>query len=472
VIPALARRPVWAAALTVAVVLALTSNRYGFERDELYFAMLRPAWGYVDQPPLTPLLAHLLGGSDPWLLRVPATLAAGASVVVVALLARELGGGRRAQAWTAWGYAGTSSALLFGHVFLTATFDIVVWPIVCLFVFLAERRHCPQWWLAAGAVAGLSTYNKLLIAWLLLGIAAGLLAVGPRARLWSPWVVGGGLVAVVLAAPNLAYQVTHGWPQLDMGRALAENNAGEVRWFMWVLLVLIFGPPLAVVWAAGLRALWRQPDLRFLAVAFGFVVVLTFVSGTQPYYPTLLLPVPFAAGVVALVDRLDRGWLWRGLFALNALVSAVIALPLLPVGVVGSTPIPGLNLTVQDSIGWPAYVDQISRVHDELRDPAAVIVTSNYGEAGAIAHYRPDLPLFSAQNALADQARPANEVDTVVFVGGQLDVARPLFSSCVEETTLDNQLGVDNEEEGQPVAVCRGPLVPWPELWSQLRHLD
>jgi len=227
-----------------------------------------------------------------------------------------------------------------------------------------------------------------------------------------------------------------------------------------------------VVWAAGLRALWRQPDLRFLVVAFGFVVVLTFASGTQPYYPALLLPVPFAAGVVALVDRLDRGWLWRGLFALNALVSAVIALPLLPVGVVGSTPIPGLNLTVQDSIGWPAYVDQVAGVHGVLRDPAAVIVTSNYGEAGAIAHYRPDLPVFSAQNALADQARPADEVDTVVFVGGQLPLARTLFASCDERATLDNGVDVDSEEQGQPVAVCRDPQVPWPDLWSKLLHLD
>jgi hypothetical protein len=59
----------------------------------------------------------------------------------------------------------------------------------------------------------------------------------------------------------------------------------------------------------------------------------------------------------------------------------------------------------------------------------------------------------------------------VVFVGGQLPEARGLFS-CRVVGRLDNGVGVDNEEQGQPVAVCHDPRLPWPQLWERLHHLD
>jgi hypothetical protein len=255
-----------------------------------------------------------------------------------------------------------------------------------------------------------------------------------------------------------------------MGRALSDHNAGDVRVSMWIMLVLLLGPPMVVIWVAGLRALARDPRLRFVVVAFGLLLVFTFVSGTQNYYPLFLEPVLFAAGIVAMERHLAR--VWAALFAVNGLVALVIGLPVVPVGTVGSTPVAGINQVVQDSVGWPAYARQITAAYDALPDRShAVVVASNYGEAGAVSRFRPDVPVFSAQNALHDQARPPDGTTTVVFVGGQVAEARAWFT-CHVVGRLDNGVGVDNEEQGEPIAVCTDPRAPWPVLWDRLRHLD
>lgn len=461
-------RAVWAAAGTVAVLLTAVSGRYGPARDELYFAMLEPAWGYVDQPPLVPLIARTLT-AEPWLLRIPATLSAAGGVLLVALVARELGGRARDLTWAAWAVAGTTATLNFGHVFLTATLDLVVWPLIAWLVIRAELRSRPQLWLVAGAVAGAASYYKLLVAVLLVGIAVGLAVTAPR-RLVSREVVGAAAIAAVLAIPQVAYQMLNGWPQLEMGRALSENNAGEVRWFMWVFLLIALGPPLVYVWVRGLAALLRREEwrpVRFLVPALAVVVGFTFVSGSQPYYPTFLLLVILAAGVVACGEALWRP-AWAALVAVNAAVAVVVSVPVLPVGVVGSTPVAGMNLLVADSIGWSAYADQVARV--AATEPGAVVVTANYGEAGAVAHFT-DLSVYSGHNALTDQGRPGDDVSTVVWVG-ELDDVRELFDSCTVRDRLDNGVGVDNEEQDVPVAVCRGPVAPWGQLWPRLAHLD
>src|SRR5262245_24659607 len=72
-------RPVALVTLAPVAVLLFCFGRYGYHRDELYFlqAGRHPDWAYPDQPPLVPLLAHLLdllpGPALPWL-RVPGLL--------------------------------------------------------------------------------------------------------------------------------------------------------------------------------------------------------------------------------------------------------------------------------------------------------------------------------------------------------------------------------------------------------------
>jgi 4-amino-4-deoxy-L-arabinose transferase-like glycosyltransferase len=489
VLAPLARAPVLGAVAVQLVLLALTSNSYGYHRDELYFRMLRPGWGYLDQPPLTPLLARLtrdLIADQVWALRIPAMLASAGSVLLVAAIAREVGGGRMAQGLAAWGYAFAAIPLVAGHVLTTASIDATVWLAVLLLVIRAQLRDDPRCWLWAGVVVGVGLYNKQLIVVLLVALAAGVLVSGPRRLLISRPVLAGIGIAVVVGLPNVIYQASNGWPQLEFGRTLAAHNAGDVRVDMWSLLILMFGPPLVVVWVAGLVGLCRRPQwrpIRFLVPALAALLVLVFVMGSQPYYEFGLVAALFAVGCVPTADWLARGGTGRlvtvvVLGVVNAAVAVLVALPLVPVEDLGGTPIAGLNQTVGDTVGWPAYVREVAAAYRGV--PAAqrattVIVASNYGEAGAIDRYGPSLGLpgvYSGQNQLYFQGRPPDSATAAVVVGGQVDDARRLFGSCRPAGHLDNGVDVDNEEQGEPIAVCRGPIGGWATVWPRFKHED
>ncbi len=472
--------PVVAAMVALAIVLAVVAPLYGYHRDELYFRMLPPAWGYTDQPPLTPLLASAaaaLFGDSVIALRIVALLCAVGSLPILALITREVGGSRLAQALTAWGMAGATMTLLFGHVLLTASLDLVVWPATLLWVIRAVLRGDGRWWLAAGIMVGVSSFNKLLIPVLLVGIAVGIAVFGPRRWFATGWLWGGVTLAAALALPNIVYQATHGWPQLAMGAALGEHNADEVRIMMWPFLVLLPGPVLAVFWVLALIGLFRRPawrDLRFLAVAFAVLVAFVFVAGTQFYYTAGILGVLTAVGAVPVAEwarTSGRRAVIAVALVVNALGCAVTSLPLLPVTWFGASGLANVNIASADQVGWERYVAQIDAV---AADSAAdAVVTSNYGEAGALDRFSVSgVPVFSGHNALWDQAVPSPAARTVVIVGGQLPRVEHLFDECRIADELDNGVRVDNEEQGMPVAVCTGPVDDWGRLWSQFRHLD
>src|SRR3954453_10743936 len=95
-------RPEGFVAAGLLVLLVLTSPRYGWHRDELYFVVAgrHPAWGYPDQPLLSPLLSagtHKLGGASLVVLRLTSALASAGTVVLVGAIAGLLGGTNRAR---------------------------------------------------------------------------------------------------------------------------------------------------------------------------------------------------------------------------------------------------------------------------------------------------------------------------------------------------------------------------------------
>ena len=235
-------------------LLAL-SGAYGFHGDEMYFVVAgqHPAFGYVDQPPLTPLLSAAsvaLFGVSPTAVRILPALEMGLVVILVALIARDLGGSRRAQVLAAI-TAALSGYLGAGHLDTTTEPDLLAWAIILWLLVKLLAGGDRRLWLAVGVAAGIGLENKDTLLFLGAGLAVGLVL----ARRWdvvrSPWAWAAIGIALLIWAPNLAWQATNGWPQLTMAQAIsqyADDNRGQIVPLLW----LFTGPLLFPVSAAGL----------------------------------------------------------------------------------------------------------------------------------------------------------------------------------------------------------------------------
>jgi len=479
-----AGRPVGAVAVATLAVLLIASPRYGYHRDELYFRMLgeQPALGYFDTPPLTPLIARAsvaVFGDTVVALRVVPALIASLVVVLVALLARELGGDRKAQIVAAAGIATTTLFLIGGHSLLTMGVDLPLWVAAALFAVRALRGE-GRWWLAMGAVVGVATYNRQLIVLFLISLGVGVLLAGPRdilrdRRLWL-----GALLALVIAAPNLVYQATHDWPQLVMAGALEADEGAGNRLAFLPMQFLLLGPPQAVLQVVGAVRLWREPRLRCLALAYLLACALTLYSGGRPDYVAGLLVLLFAAGCgpVTRWMSLDRGRRSTvvGALAVNAVGSVVTALPVIPASALEGTPVAVLNEVARESIGWPELAARVAAVVDGLTPEErarTVLLTDNYGEAGALHRYAGEYGLpevHSGHNELYWRGPPPASARIAVVVTDSPGVYARAFTACEERGRIDNGVGLSNEEQNLPILVCRDPLRPWSQLWPEARH--
>ena len=327
---------------------------------------------------------------------------------------------------------------------------------------------------------GVALLNKPLPAFLALGLLAGVVISGPRRLLRNPYVLGGSAIALALFAPWIVWQARHGWPQIDVSRSIASGGSASSQpwWTIVPFQALLVGPLLAPVWIAGLVRLFRDPavrDCRFLAWAWVVLAVVFMASGGKPYYLAGLLPAFVGAGA-APVDRwLDRGartlriGVLAGAVAVSGAIGAVVALPLLPERDTG--PVIALNPDLGETIGWPAFARTVAKAYPE--GTRAAILTRNYGEAGAIDRYGPALGLphaYSGHNAYGDWGPPPDGSAPVVAVG-----LRPRdlvhLRACRVAARIDNGVGVDNDEQGARVLVCRGPARSWRQEWPALRHL-
>lgn len=503
-IPELAWRLLLVLALLKVGLHLATHHRYGYFRDELYYLACgrHLSWGYVDHPPLIAAVARAVQvtlGESLLALRLLPALAMAVVLLLSGEMARRLGGGRFAQ-----GLAGVaallSPAFLAMGTFLSMNpFDILWWTLGAYVLVRLLSGDDPRWWLVFGAVMGvgvLTKYNILLFGF---AVAAAMSVTAARRQLGTkwPWLAAG--LTVLIAAPNLVWQIRHGYPTLEfLGNIAAYKNYPVNPVEFVAMQFAVVHPLLFPVWVAGVAYFLAGRDgarYRMLGWTYLVVFMMSMLLKAKFYYLFPIYPLLFAAGGVALEKFATRRGRWFKPAAIGGIVAggaftAPYALPILPIktflrfdqslGIDRELRFErgrerGVPIVFADMFGWPELAGRVVEEYRRIAaDPAArcTILASNYGEAAAVDFFGRSAglpPAVSPHNAYYDWGPGRQPWETVLAVGYEAATLREFFE---EVSPLDPVRNGYARERVIPLHRCRGLKRPVTETWAALKRFQ
>ncbi|HEY2954183.1 MAG TPA: glycosyltransferase family 39 protein [Candidatus Eisenbacteria bacterium] len=502
--PARADGPLLALALAKLLLHFTAITRYGWFRDELYYLVCaqHPAAGYVDQPPLSIWilgLARLLFGDSLFAIRLLPALAGATTVFLTGRIARELGGGRFAQALAALAAVVAPVFLGTDHVYSMNSFDILLWTLAAFVTLRVLATGSPRHWLLLGAVLGLGLLNKVSVMWLMAGLGAGLLLSPQRAALRTRWPWCAGAIALLLFAPHLAWQVAHGWPTLEfMRNATGEKMRAVSPIAFFGSQALVMDPVALPLWLGGL--LWllfsragrqgRPLGVMYLAVA---AFLIAGGRSRASYLAPAYVPL-FAAGAVAfeaLTATRPRALRAAAVALLVAAGAALVpfALPVVPVETyiryaraLHMAPSTEEHLSLgllpqhyADMFGWEELVGEVEKAWRGLtpaEQAECSIFAQNYGEAGAITvlgRRRGLPPALSGHNNFWLWGPGRKSAEVMIVVGGDLADNQRAFRELTRVGIVRSRYAMPYEQD-LPVYVGRGLRIPMRELWPMVRR--
>jgi 4-amino-4-deoxy-L-arabinose transferase-like glycosyltransferase len=500
-------------ALPLLLYVASTfQSSYGYFIDEFYYIACanRLAFGYVDHPPLAPLI---LAGTLPILgdslmgIRLPAFLSASATVWVTGLIVWQLGGRRFATTLACLSVGFAPVALAMSGFFSMNAFEPLLVSLIIWTLIWIVKTGDARLWLLVGLLVGLAFENKHTVVMYVAALGAGVLLTPARRMLADRWLWMGAAVAMLVAAPNIAWQMVNGWPSLEFyNNAQVLKNVPSPPLQSLVMQVIVMNPLALPVWLTGLGYLLVARDarpLRFLGVMFVALLVMHVLSQTsRPDRTASAYPMLLAAGAV-VIERWLSGLERRarvltrtariaipGLILMTSLALAPVGLPLLaPPALARFVAALGFDVAAErgktssipqllaDRTGWESFVDEVDRVYQSLpaEDRAnALVYGPSYGHAGSLELFGPSrgLPaVISAHNTYWHWSVGRTDSDVLIAVDVDPDTLRTLFVDVWEAGRVRCDYCM-SWRSNMTIFVARGQKVPLSAVWDRYRHYE
>jgi hypothetical protein len=488
---------VWCIAACKLLVQLYSGLQYGYFRDELYYLACSRhlAWGYVDQPPLIALITWIvrstIGESLAAVHFLPA-VAGACEVVLTALIARELGGGKFAQ-WFAALAALVAGGILAMDSFLSMNaFEPLLWMGCAWLVIRIANTGDQKLWIWFGVLAGLGLENKHSMLIFGGGLVVGLILTPQRKVFASPWIWIAGAIALLLFLPNLLWNIQHHFPFIELQKNI-RNNGRDVALSPLAFFgqeILTMHPLTFPIWLAGVwfffSAIGKQFRTLGWAAIFTALVIVTISPRVYYLYP--VFPLLFAAGAVFWETKIKRGTLvWPVLLVATGIVVAPFAIPLLPPETyiryakalhfdqpaIETHTLGPLPQVFADRFGWEEMTAVAASVYNKLPAdvrPKTAIFGQNYGEASAIDMFGPKYglpPSISGHQSYFLWGPRGYTGESVIVLQGDQDDLASKFAEVQKVASVYHPYSMPFEHVD--VFYCRGLKKPLGEVWPSVK---
>jgi hypothetical protein len=486
------------------ILLIVFAGNYGIFRDEFYYIECSKNldWGFVDQQPISVFLlaiSRFIFGESLLGIRIFSYLAGSAIVFMSGIIARELGGTKFAQSFTALMVTFSGVVLGVSGYFSMNSFDILLSTIFFYYLVRLIKTQDSKIWIKIGIVFGLGLLNKLTFLFLGFGLFVGLILTQYRKELLNKYLWIGAGIAFIMILPNIVWQIANDFSTYEFIRnaalyknqpmgfidftlnAMLELNPGFIPFLLIALYLLIF----------------NKEGRKYLIIALiFFTMYLVFViNNGKPYYMGILYPALLAIGAVGadiLIERYLKNYIRPLLLILvipSALIVTPLAIPVLSVedlvkfqNITGIKPASGerselgaLPQFFADRFGWEEMVEKVAEAYEMLSDEEkekALVFGQNYGEAGAVDYYRDKYGLpdaISSHNNYWLWGYPEGYTGEVMIVIGSTREDNLEFFEEVE-LAASHRHPYAMPYENVDIFICRGLKIPMKELWKRAKR--
>jgi hypothetical protein len=423
------RRSSYSTFILIFVALKIVLNlfaisHFGFHRDELLHLVLGDHldWGYKEVPPFIALLAKItlsVFGDSVFAARIFSTIASAFIIWLTGQITVEIGGRRFAITLACSALILAPAFAASGYLFQPVVFDQLWWVVtVWLFVrYLNTATVKYLYWL--GVAVGLGMLTKYTMAFFTASLIVGILISRERKLLFNKHVLFSAIIAVLIFLPNIIWQFMHHLPVIHHMKELRETQLDYVKPMDFVIQQVLVNGPSIVIWFTGFISLlfsFRLRRFRFLAIAYILIFLFLLKMNGKNYYLFGAYPMLFAAGGFAFEQLLKRNaYALRTAVIILFVAPNLLLLPLvLPILSLNSTlasfrfaqkNMPFLNFITTwedrkqhpltqdyaDMLGWDEMAQKVAKTYHSLtpeQQKNTQIFADNYGEAGAIHHYR------------------------------------------------------------------------------------